>query len=214
MGACCFAFLPMQCVQVKQQQAAPFHTWMCRAHRLTEGRSHKDRLCCCHIWICSASEEIDFNSGHYVYQVCANISMKVSVFLILAIVWETGEHVKKTFVSNRPQKEISRSWTFRSLKIVIAKFGLCCPLIKRSFSIDISVCSFKTGLEPGLICYQCVGTHPGCGLYDFDWRWYWGKVCPRSDDRCVKVSSILQPFLRQSSVTAINRLVPNIWTRL
>ena len=93
--ACCFAFLPMQCVQVKQQQAAPFHTWMCRAHRLTEGRSHKDRLCCCHLWICSASEEIDFNSGHYVYQVCANISMKVSVFLILAIVWETGEHVKK-----------------------------------------------------------------------------------------------------------------------
>jgi hypothetical protein len=39
-----------------------------------------------------------------------------------------------------------------------------------------------------LICYQCVGTHPGCGLYDFDSRWYWGKVCPRTDDRCVKVS--------------------------
>jgi len=47
--------------------------------------------------------------------------------------------------------------------------------------------SFKTGLEPGLICYQCVGTHPGCSLYDFDWRWYWGKTCPRSDDRCVKL---------------------------
>ncbi len=46
---------------------------------------------------------------------------------------------------------------------------------------------FKTGLEPGLICYQCVGTHPGCSLYDFDWRWYWGVTCPRSDDRCVKV---------------------------
>ena len=29
-----------------------------------------------------------------------------------------------------------------------------------------------TGMESGLICYQCVGTHPGCGLYDFDWRWY------------------------------------------
>ena len=47
--------------------------------------------------------------------------------------------------------------------------------------------SFKTGLEPGLICYQCVGTHPGCGLYNFDSRWYWGKICPRADDRCVKV---------------------------
>lgn len=46
---------------------------------------------------------------------------------------------------------------------------------------------FKTGLENGLICYQCVGTHPGCSLYDMDWRWYWGKICPRSDDRCVKL---------------------------
>ena len=42
-------------------------------------------------------------------------------------------------------------------------------------------------MEPGLICYQCVSTHPGCGLYDFDSRWYWGKICPRSDDRCVKL---------------------------
>ena len=47
--------------------------------------------------------------------------------------------------------------------------------------------SFKTGMEPGLICYQCVGTHPGCGLYNFDSRWYWGKICPRSNDRCVKL---------------------------
>lgn len=52
---------------------------------------------------------------------------------------------------------------------------------------SIPASSFKTGLEPGLICYQCVGTHPGCGLYDFDWKWYWGVTCPRSDDRCVKV---------------------------
>ena len=42
-------------------------------------------------------------------------------------------------------------------------------------------------MESGLICYQCVGTHPGCGLYDFDWRWQWGKSCPRHDDRCVKL---------------------------
>ncbi len=45
-------------------------------------------------------------------------------------------------------------------------------------------------MEPGLICYQCVGTHPGCSLHDFDWRWYWGKTCPRSDDRCVKVKMV------------------------
>jgi hypothetical protein len=54
----------------------------------------------------------------------------------------------------------------------------------------ISGAGFKTGLEPGLICYQCVGTHPGCGLYNFDSRWYWGKICPRSDDRCVKVTAV------------------------
>ena len=48
--------------------------------------------------------------------------------------------------------------------------------------------SWKTGLESGLICYQCVGTHPGCTLYNMDTRWYWGKICPRKDDRCVKVN--------------------------
>ena len=65
-----------------------------------------------------------------------------------------------------------------------------------------AVSGFKTGLEEGLICNVCVGTHPGqqsinnfvfstrlihmflfpipgCGLYDFDYRWYWGKICPR-----------------------------------
>ena len=47
--------------------------------------------------------------------------------------------------------------------------------------------AWKTGLESGLICYQCVGTHPGCTLYNMDTRWYWGKICPRKDDRCVKV---------------------------
>ena len=49
-------------------------------------------------------------------------------------------------------------------------------------------------MEPGLICYECVGTHPGCGLTDFDSRWYWGKICPRSDDRCVKVRRHLSAF--------------------
>ena len=28
------------------------------------------------------------------------------------------------------------------------------------------------GLEDGLICNVCVGTHPGCGLYDFDYRYF------------------------------------------
>ena len=52
----------------------------------------------------------------------------------------------------------------------------------------ISVVScFRTGLEDGLICNQCVGTHPGCGENDFDYRWYWGKLCPRHNDECVKL---------------------------
>ena len=47
--------------------------------------------------------------------------------------------------------------------------------------------SFRTGLEDGLICNVCVGTHPGCGENDFDYRWYWGKLCPRHNDKCVKL---------------------------
>jgi len=47
--------------------------------------------------------------------------------------------------------------------------------------------AFKTGLEEKLVCNVCVGTHPGCGLYDFDQRWYWGKMCPRYNDKCVKL---------------------------
>jgi len=50
-----------------------------------------------------------------------------------------------------------------------------------------AISAFKTGLEDGLICNVCVGTHPGCGLYDFDYRWYWGQMCPRYNDKCVKV---------------------------
>ncbi|CAL4123577.1 unnamed protein product, partial [Meganyctiphanes norvegica] len=38
-----------------------------------------------------------------------------------------------------------------------------------------------------LWCYQCVGSHPGCGLYDFDWRYYWSHSCPEENDKCVKV---------------------------
>jgi len=50
-----------------------------------------------------------------------------------------------------------------------------------------SALSFKTGLEDGLICNVCVGTHPGCGETGFDYRWYWGKMCPRYNDKCVKL---------------------------
>lgn len=39
----------------------------------------------------------------------------------------------------------------------------------------------------GLWCYRCVGSHPGCGLYDFDWRYYWSHYCPDPNDKCVKV---------------------------
>jgi len=54
-------------------------------------------------------------------------------------------------------------------------------------SLVYGVTSFKTGFEDGVICNVCVGTHPGCGLYDFDPRWYWGKLCPRWNDKCVKL---------------------------
>ena len=57
-------------------------------------------------------------------------------------------------------------------------FLLCCISLAQSF---------RTGLEDGLICNVCVGTHPGCGENDFDYRWYWGKLCPRHNDKCVKL---------------------------
>jgi len=55
-----------------------------------------------------------------------------------------------------------------------------------SLILDIAV-AFKTGLEDGLICNVCVGTHPGCGETGFDYRWYWGQMCPRYNDKCVKL---------------------------
>ncbi|XP_042871536.1 uncharacterized protein LOC122252912 [Penaeus japonicus] len=47
----------------------------------------------------------------------------------------------------------------------------------------------STLLKDGLSiwCYRCVGSHPGCGLYDFDWRYYWSYQCPDPYDKCVKV---------------------------
>jgi hypothetical protein len=53
--------------------------------------------------------------------------------------------------------------------------------------IAVPALGFKTGLEDGLICNVCVGTHPGCGETGFDYRWYWGKMCPRYNDKCVKL---------------------------
>ncbi len=37
------------------------------------------------------------------------------------------------------------------------------------------------------ICYACIGTHPGCGLNTFSYKWHYGKTCTRTDDRCVKL---------------------------
>jgi hypothetical protein len=42
-------------------------------------------------------------------------------------------------------------------------------------------------LDASLICYACIGTHPGCGLNSFGYQWNRGKVCSRRDDRCVKL---------------------------
>ncbi|ROT66228.1 hypothetical protein C7M84_015767 [Penaeus vannamei] len=50
---------------------------------------------------------------------------------------------------------------------------------------------FRKGTGEGMCkhswCYRCVGSHPGCGLYDFDWRYYWSYQCPDPYDKCVKV---------------------------
>ncbi|XP_071551517.1 UPAR/Ly6 domain-containing protein crim [Panulirus ornatus] len=53
-------------------------------------------------------------------------------------------------------------------------------LLLVSFSALVSTAS-------SIWCYQCVGSHPGCGLYDFDWRYYWSYSCPDPYDKCVKI---------------------------
>lgn len=42
-------------------------------------------------------------------------------------------------------------------------------------------------LVSSLWCYQCVSSHPGCGLYDFDWRYYWSHYCHDANNKCVKL---------------------------
>ena len=66
-------------------------------------------------------------------------------------------------------------------------------------------------MEPGLICYECVGTHPGCGLNDFDSRWYWGKICPRSDDRCVKVGKSEWKSNHLQDTVYLKRFTASFW---
>ncbi|KAF2349678.1 hypothetical protein FHG87_019565 [Trinorchestia longiramus] len=44
-----------------------------------------------------------------------------------------------------------------------------------------------TKLASALWCYQCVSSHPGCGLEGFDWRFYWSSSCHDPNDVCVKV---------------------------
>ncbi|XP_023349751.1 uncharacterized protein LOC111718406 [Eurytemora carolleeae] len=56
---------------------------------------------------------------------------------------------------------------------------------------------FKTGLERGLICNQCIGTHPGCSI--FNYNWHWGVECGRRFDKCVKLIE------RRGSDTLITR---------
>jgi len=100
---------------------------------------------------------------------------------------KSGPHqVRSTFFHLRSiQEETPNNYTslptmkiaFKPL-VIYYLIVLCLPPL---------VNSFKTGLEDGLICIQCVGTHPGCSLYDMDYRWYWGRICPRKDDRCVKL---------------------------
>ena len=43
-------------------------------------------------------------------------------------------------------------------------------LVMTMVCLSVNVDGFRTGLEDGLICNVCVGTHPGCGENDFDYR--------------------------------------------
>ena len=47
---------------------------------------------------------------------------------------------------------------------------------------------FLLEIAHALSCYQCVGTHPGCTLYDMNWYFQQVITCSRSDDRCIKVN--------------------------
>ena len=55
-----------------------------------------------------------------------------------------------------------------------------------------------------LNCYQCIGTHPGCTLYNMDWIFQDTITCSRKDDRCVKVST----FYFISHVLWLSNLIP------
>ena len=56
-----------------------------------------------------------------------------------------------------------------------------------SFYNCIWVYLFLCDTVNSLSCYQCIGTHPGCTLYNMDWIYQKVITCPRIDDRCVKV---------------------------
>ncbi|KAK7081647.1 hypothetical protein SK128_013466 [Halocaridina rubra] len=59
--------------------------------------------------------------------------------------------------------------------------------MRSSFSVIFFVLSAVVRTGWSIWCYRCVGSHPGCGMYDFDWRYYWSHSCPEPDDKCVKV---------------------------
>jgi hypothetical protein len=80
---------------------------------------------------------------------------------------------------------------------------------------------FKTGLEPGLICYQCVGTHPGTNKIIFSYPKSFGlylcvfcnwanednlKICFDWWNRKVKIS-----ITADLSYTKIQYLAKVIW---
>ncbi|KAA0183366.1 hypothetical protein HAZT_HAZT007725 [Hyalella azteca] len=63
-------------------------------------------------------------------------------------------------------------------------------------------------------CYQCVGSHPGCGMEDFDWRFYWSSSCQDANDVCVKVveqigSEVMVTRDCLSSLEGHRRDIPN-----
>ncbi|MCL4138291.1 UNVERIFIED_CONTAM: hypothetical protein GTU68_016004 [Idotea baltica] len=79
------------------------------------------------------------------------------------------------------------TYTYIIKKLVkfINKIFLKCPA--NGIGLITEICKYFFFAVSSIWCYQCVSSHPGCGLYDFDIRYYWSHQCPNSNDKCVKI---------------------------
>ena len=80
-------------------------------------------------------------------------------------------------------------WTHPESMLIlsVSRYGKYKPRFPSIFSCLCQVI-FIFDIVHALSCYQCIGTHPGCTLYDMNWIFQTIITCSRTDDRCVKVS--------------------------